>query len=143
MNYPLWKHLSDEHGLTLLESELHEIVLLARQCDREDSLWRYRCDRLTGLIARDFADILREWFNENYPPPLNLQKWEAMCLDNRTNLGSGCASHSYFDANIAMQEALEKNGIHVFGKNGDEAITDRVSEIWDKAWSLSKRKYLS
>lgn len=29
--YPLFKHMSDEHGLTLLESELYEIVLLARQ----------------------------------------------------------------------------------------------------------------
>lgn len=30
-NYKLFKHMADEHGLTLLESELYEIVLLARQ----------------------------------------------------------------------------------------------------------------
>jgi hypothetical protein len=27
--YSLWKHLLDEHGLTLLDSEVNEIVLLA------------------------------------------------------------------------------------------------------------------
>jgi hypothetical protein len=28
--YPLWSHLHREHGLTLLESELQEIVRIAR-----------------------------------------------------------------------------------------------------------------
>jgi len=30
---PLFEHMSNEHGLVLLESELHEIVRLARQCE--------------------------------------------------------------------------------------------------------------
>ena len=29
--YDLWKHLHDEHGLILLESELNEIMII---CDR-------------------------------------------------------------------------------------------------------------
>lgn len=116
----------------------------------ERNVRRYRCDRLTGKIAKDFADILREWFNENYPPPFNLRNWEKMCFLNRQWLSVPgpenifiCASHNFLDANVAMNEAMEKNGIHIFGKNGDEAITERVSLILDKAWTLAKRKYLS
>ena len=105
---------------------------------------RYRCDRLTGKVAKDFADILREWFNERYPKPENLHQWEKMCLLNATWKDSSvCASHNWFDANVAMSDALQKNGVPVFGENGDEAINERVSLIWDKAWTLAKRKYLS
>lgn len=31
--YDLWKHMADNHGLTLLESELWEIVLAVRKTD--------------------------------------------------------------------------------------------------------------
>jgi len=107
-------------------------------------LSRYRCDRLTGKVAKDFADILREWFNERYPKPENLHQWETMCLLNSTWKDSSvCASHNWFDANVAMSDALQKNGVPVFGENGDEAINERVSLIWDKAWTLAKEKYLS
>jgi len=112
----------------------------------ERSLKRYRCDRLVGVIAHDFADILREWFVTQYGRSDSAREWQKMCDKNRAmanELHDVCASHDYFDANVAMSEAMEKNGVHVFGKNGDEEITERVSLIWDKAWTLAKEKYLS
>lgn len=33
--WPLFEHMLKEHGLTLTDSEMHEIVQICRQLDRE------------------------------------------------------------------------------------------------------------
>lgn len=105
---------------------------------------RYRCNRLHGKIAADFAEILRGWFNEKYPPPLNLMEWEKMCMMNKSWGNSDCcASHNWFDANVAMSEAMEKNGVPVFGEDGNQPPSQKVEEVWGKSWKIAKRRYLS
>lgn len=39
--YKLWKHMHDEHGLTLLESELDEIIAIAKEIIDEDDSGRW------------------------------------------------------------------------------------------------------
>ena len=50
---PLFAHLADEHGLVLLESELHEIVRLARQCEPAPPDRLHDPAVLRGIIARN------------------------------------------------------------------------------------------
>lgn len=33
--YPLFKHMSDEHGLTLIDSELYEIMRICKEIDAQ------------------------------------------------------------------------------------------------------------
>jgi hypothetical protein len=51
--YPLFAHIADEHGLVLLESELHEIVRLARQCEPAPPDRLHDPAVLRGIIARN------------------------------------------------------------------------------------------
>lgn len=50
MRYPLFEHMSRAHGLTLLDSEMDEIIRVCRGIDRDD-LWIPVIERLPETAA--------------------------------------------------------------------------------------------
>lgn len=63
--YPLFSHMSDEHGLTLLDSELDEIARHAAPLTGVD-YWKERCKVAESLMGKDlsedeYAKIYDEW----------------------------------------------------------------------------------
>ncbi len=51
--YDLWKHMSSEHGLTLLESELSDIIDLAGKLHRNADRLKWLHDCTTGQTDKD------------------------------------------------------------------------------------------
>lgn len=63
--YPLFSHMSSEHGLTLLDSELDEIARHASPLTGAD-YWKERCKVAESLMGKDlsedeYAKIYDEW----------------------------------------------------------------------------------
>lgn len=57
-SYPLFVHMEREHGLTLTESEMNEIVHVVRRMDRENPLvrkmnavWMWALTVLFGMLV--------------------------------------------------------------------------------------------
>jgi hypothetical protein len=92
----------------------------------------YRMKRVRQKdLARAFARVLRSW--------LTAKEWKEMRRRNaREEDSSVCHSHDFCDANMAMDEALQKLAGRAvdFNKRADEAL-------WGKSWRLAKRKYLT
>ena len=64
--YPLFKHLSDEYSLLLLDSELDEIINIAKQVDVEiEAVAGYVAFNVNGIISGIYSNL--EWLKEDYP----------------------------------------------------------------------------
>ena len=64
--YPLFKHLSDEYSLLLLDSELDEIINIAKQVDGEiEAVAGYVAFNVNGIISGIYSNL--EWLKEDYP----------------------------------------------------------------------------
>lgn len=73
INHDLWRHLHDEHGLTLLQSELDEILRHAQPPPASLDLLRRVCDqsvngrRVLDGIDKTVADEVRKAFTDECP----------------------------------------------------------------------------
>ena len=76
VTYALFKHMSDEHGLTLLESELTEIVRLVN--DTLDERLRWWITNAEG-IAEERYDLLKTLREIRDPRPS--MEWQAKIID--------------------------------------------------------------
>ena len=86
-NQELFDHMSREHGLTLLESEMHEIwLIVARTLVSLAARWR--------VIAQECEDV-KSWVEKNDPAMLShlaarsqAMREAADDLDKHTGVGS-------------------------------------------------------
>lgn len=83
------------------------------------------------VVAKEFIKVIRE--------SLTSEELKEVNKKNETEEYKGCcATHDYVDANMCMEEALEKSGVASFTdhipetKEWDESI-DIVNEAWDMA----------
>lgn len=95
------------------------------------------------LVAKDFVRILKRWFRQRFPKTWRRQ-WRTMRIRNAKPEYAGCcASHDFFDANVAMMDALEKHGVHVFGKRGNRPPSARTDCLWNEAWTIAQKEHLT
>lgn len=88
-------------------------------------------------LAAAFSAVLRAW--------LTGAEWVEMQKENRTREGDSCASHDYCDSNMAMAEACEMLGIHVWREEGErgDSMYEEATNFISAAWGIAKRDYLS
>lgn len=102
----------------------------------------YKVNRMTlpspESVAENFAAVLMQW--------LGPKKFAAMQKINREENADSdcCASHNYCDANMAMDLAL-RQVCPALGDILDEswAENETLCELWNNAWGIAKREYLS
>ncbi len=76
VTYALFKHMSDEHGLTLLESELTEIVRLVNDTLDERLRWWITNAECLALERVDLLKTLQE-----IRDPRPSMEWQAKIID--------------------------------------------------------------
>lgn len=93
-------------------------------------------------LAGAFADVVHEWTTP--------EQFEEIKKRNRTYGEGICATHDFFDANMAMEDAFRRT----FGRNpwlGSDVEEGRCSEndsdvdlaYWNAAWDQAKSGWLS
>ena len=87
-------------------------------------------------LARAFRDVLSHWISQ--------ADWQEMRRRNVHNTDNGiCASHDFLDANEAMAMAF----MQVMGRDilpdDAEGMTDDDMALWNAAWEIAKRRYLT
>jgi hypothetical protein len=92
----------------------------------------------TEQLALAFAVELRQSFSD--------YQWHEMRLRN-AEIGAGaCASHDFCDANMVMDAAFTKvMGVPAFEitDEGDTHHPEWHVDIWNAAWAIAKRRYLT
>lgn len=84
-------------------------------------------------VAAEFAKVLRTW--------LTPEEFTEMRCSNRGETDEGvCHSHDFCDANMAMLRALTNLGVPEDSVNYQD---DATLELWNSAWDIAKRDYLS
>lgn len=83
--------------------------------------------KTTEKIANDFIDVLNEWLTDEELRDI-VQKNRAEENDNI------CHTHDYCDANIAMIEAMEKNGFEY------DCYNEKYMKTFFEAWEIAKKK---
>ena len=76
VTYALFKHMSDEHGLTLLESEMTEIVRIVNSTLEARLEWWMRRAECLALERYDLLKTLRE-----IRDPRPSMEWQAKIID--------------------------------------------------------------
>ena len=76
VTYALFKHMSDEHGLTLLESEMTEIVRIVNSTLEARLEWWMRNAEGIALERYDLLKTLRE-----IRDPRPSMEWQAKIID--------------------------------------------------------------
>lgn len=84
-------------------------------------------------IAEKFAAILREW--------LTPDEWAEMLERNKGYSPEICASHDFCDANMAMLEAMQANGLEPLPDNGP--MPDDMAALWNQAFDIARRHMLT
>lgn len=54
-----------------------------------------------------------------------------------------CASHNYCDANESMADAFREIMGRDILPDDDSGMTDADCDLWNRAWSIAKREYLT
>lgn len=57
--------------------------------------------------------------------------------------GTICASHDYCDANMVMDSAFRETIGRDAWPEGQDAMADADCALWNEAWSIAKRDYLT
>tara|TARA_R100001594_G_scaffold95351_1_gene129652 strand:- start:306 stop:734 length:429 start_codon:yes stop_codon:yes gene_type:complete len=91
-------------------------------------------------ISNEFSKIIREWFTQEELDKINKENRERG-YDNLI-----CSTHDYSDANMAMDEAMEKCNVPrpSFCENdienglSSDTLIEEYGDLWGKAWQLSK-----
>lgn len=88
-------------------------------------------DQQVTAIAEAFAEVLRQW--------LTREELETIRSRNASQNDPGiCHSHDFCDANMAMAPAFEQ----VTGRE-PESDSEADASLWNDAWDLAKRLYLT
>tara|TARA_R100001594_G_scaffold774_8_gene3163 strand:- start:235 stop:609 length:375 start_codon:yes stop_codon:yes gene_type:complete len=83
-------------------------------------------------IANEFSKIIREWFTQEELEKINKENRERR-YDNLL-----CATQDYSDANMAMDEAMEKCNVPRPSFSENDIDDADYCHLWGKAWQLSK-----
>lgn len=94
-----------------------------------------------AFLAGQFADVVRDWTTP--------EEFEEIKVRNRTNGDQVCATHDFFDANEAMDQAFRQS----FGRSCyltsdveegrcTEAEMDADVALWNAAWAQAKEGWL-
>lgn len=91
-----------------------------------------------AYLAGVFADVIWEWSTP--------EQWEAIRRANARYVAEGktdiCATHDFFDANMAMDDAFRR----AFGAGPLDGV-DEMSEsdvaLWNAAWAMATRGWLT
>lgn len=90
-------------------------------------------------VARKFTMLLQE--------SLSPEHYREMLVRNAESLRRGlgwCASHDHLDANMVMQDAVERVYPEVAELGlDDDTENERRMGIWNAAWDFAKREYIS
>tara|TARA_R100000664_G_scaffold18461_1_gene27524 strand:+ start:135 stop:545 length:411 start_codon:yes stop_codon:yes gene_type:complete len=83
-------------------------------------------------ISNEFSKIIREWFTHEELEKINKENRERG-YDNLI-----CSTHDYSDANMAMDEAMEKCNVPRPSFCENDIDDGNYCYLWGKAWQLSK-----
>jgi hypothetical protein len=89
-------------------------------------------------LAKEFCVVIREWMK-----PDEMQK--VIALNRSEENPEICHTHDFYDANMAMDEAGERLGLHLCpdeDENGNVVgvgHTEDATNLWCEAWSIAKR----
>ena len=91
-------------------------------------------------IANEFSKIIRDWFTQEELDKINRENRERG-YDNLI-----CSTQDYSDANMAMDEAMEKCNVPMPSfydtdiKSGvsSHALIEEHCDLWNRAWQISK-----
>jgi hypothetical protein len=93
-------------------------------------------------LAHAFANVLKEWLSDEEMHSINVANWSS---DDK----STCASHDFCDANMAMDEAIQKLAPEFYkvawaeneaSNVGDECgpLWSQLTDLFNEAWTLAK-----
>jgi len=93
-------------------------------------------------LAKAFAKVLREWLSNEEMHSINVANWSS----TDPNV---CASHDFCDANMAMDEAIQKLAPEFYkaawAENDAADVSVECGPLWtrftdlsNEAWSLAK-----
>lgn len=86
-------------------------------------------------LAKAFADKVREWVTPS--------QFEEIRVRNRTYEKGICASHDFFDANMAMLEAFEETFDRAPQIHDGAPLKAHDQMLWNRAWDIAKLEYLT
>jgi len=84
--------------------------------------------KITRKVADRFRAVILDW--------LGPDTCRAVDRTNATLGPAFCATHDHCDANMAMDKAMKDLGVY---DDDDDAFTDVVTDLWDKAWDMAKK----
>jgi len=83
--------------------------------------------------------LLAEQFVHRLGQAIGRAKLLEVCALNDAETSEGvCHSHDFCDANMVMDQACDDLGIAARPYDEDEAVRERATDLWNKAWDLAK-----